>query len=196
MAAHVVEQPWDRRHQRILQLTLKGKTIDSIATDKRVNLNHKTVKKVQDSLEFKQRYEVATRSMSDKAQEYLSKHAIAALRKIVRLSRKGTNAEKIQFEASKEVLYLMGIKPVDVIESRQRPANPLEVQSTQVTLTEIEETVDRLSKRDSTFIMKRGADNRIVEETSISEVETPLPIYSDATETIKTSPDRQEAQPA
>jgi hypothetical protein len=188
------------RHQRVLTLTLKGKSLHEIARDKRVGMNHETVKALRNTEEFRSRQEKASRSINEQVTDLLAKQVLGCLRKLVRLAKKGTNADKIQFEASKEILYMMGIKPIEVVETRQRPINPSEVQSAKVTLTEIEATINRLSKRESTFIMQRMVPPpEIVKKTECeAQPETavdPTPPQTDD-QPIIPGEDRQETLPA
>lgn len=93
----------------------------------------------------------------------------------------GTPAQKVQLDATKELLHIMGVKPIDVIETRQAPPNPEQVESTRVTLTEIEETINRLSKRDSTFILRRDATPQVTSAETKVDAE-PIPASSDRQE--------------
>ena len=80
---------------------------------------------------------------------------LGAANKLVEIMEKGKPEHRIQMDAAKEILYQVGLKPVEVVETRTREYTPEEVQSAANVICEIEKTVDRLEQKESEYVITR-----------------------------------------
>jgi hypothetical protein len=90
----------------------------------------------------------------EKIQEIFRAHAIPAAEKIAQLAQTGNLTQRLQFDAAKEVLYQVGAKPKDIVETITRKFSAEETVSAKQTLQEIEAVTDRLIKSPSKFVIK------------------------------------------
>lgn len=70
----------------------------------------------------------------------------------------GEPDERLRFDAAKEVLYQCGMKPVEVVENRNRDYTPEEIQSSLIVLKEVKEIEEKLSTQGSEFLLKKEDD--------------------------------------
>lgn len=148
---------WSKKKEKILILHLKGRKLSEIAKETGLNsLGH--ISDIINSDEFKKRKTVYTKTAVEKVQERFGEYAEKAGRKLIDLAEKGTNKDRIKFEAVKEILHQIGCKPVNVVETRKRDYSPEEIQSAMVVMREIESISKRLATRKSKFILKKDEE--------------------------------------
>ena len=154
MAGRYKKGVWSGRNQKILTLVLKGYTYEQIC--KEVGLKDpSSICEIVNKDEFQRRKKDLQDSGHEKAREMFTQHATQAVEKILGIMQRGKAEERLQFDAAKEVLYQIGLKPVEVIETRGRDYTPQEVQSALIVMKETEEIADRLSSKASKFLVKK-----------------------------------------
>jgi len=147
-----MRQGWNSKYQRILILKEKGMLNKDIAVQ--VKMNPVSITKVLKKPEFLSRQAKFEETVSEKARSILSSHAVAAAKKVVQMMHRGTNKQKMQYEAAKEILYQIGCKPIDVIDDRRkRDYSPEEIKSALGTMLEVEQIMARLGKDSSQFLV-------------------------------------------
>lgn len=184
------EDNWKPIHTKILKWVLKGS--DNLVLSRRSGLDVRTIQRITSSAEFVKRQKafenkvldkyaekVAERAIVDKAREKLESKALDASNKIIELA-KSAKTERLQFEASKEILHIAGLKPIErqEVDIHKREYAPAEVESAKNTLEELMSITNRLNITASDFILP-DAPPRI----NFSE---------DNDESKRTSEDRQE----
>lgn len=142
----------EARFRRVVNMLEKGLTVEQIAEKLQLK-NARSVYRITKRAYFQEKFNKDSEKVVEKARKIFESNAVEAATKIVRLSRSGENRHKLQLEASKEVLYQVGMKPVEVLETRQRTYTPEEVQSSLETLKEAEKVVDRLSTTESPYLL-------------------------------------------
>lgn len=158
---------WNSRQQQVLLLTIKGYDNQTIA--KKVGLSLPAVSNIkkadifttkinafQARLNEKIIEKISTSIVAEQVRNLFAKNALPSARRIVRMTKKGENAQKLQLDACREVLYQIGIKPIDVVEQVKREYTPQEIQSALVTLQEIELMTKRLELKPSQFLITEG----------------------------------------
>jgi len=156
MRRNLVAGPWTAIHHRVLYMTLKGQTAMEIA--KRVGMSKHWVEDVRGLPEFKTRKEKALRSIIEQVQEIFESKGKMAAKNIVRIAKQGELKDRVQLEASKDILDRIGYKPVQIIENRQRLYTPQEIESAKGTVKELEDTLVRLERKDSVYILKKRSE--------------------------------------
>ena len=138
----------------------------------------------------------AERTVTDKARLILEKKALQAARTIAKLMKEGTSKDRLRFDVCKEILHLNGIKPVEVVETRDRAYTPEEIASAAETIRQMLEMKNRLSKPEDAYLLKQDTDTP--EETLLepyyreeTDAESPLTDESSS----QTGPNRQGACP-
>jgi hypothetical protein len=134
---------------------------------RKVGLSSQYVRDIMCSPQFAIRRERMERSLGEQVNDVLKNHAIKAVKKITQIAHDGTTAQKLQLEAAKEILYLLGIKPVDVFEQKGRDLTDEETKSAKNTIGELEKIMNRLDEKKSSFVIARRDE---VELTAPSEV--------------------------
>lgn len=167
-------QRWTGRYTRILTLYMRGKSGQEIAAT--VGLSPETVARICTSDLFKTKQAEFELKVTEKARKLFEDKALEAAQKVVRLMKEGKPDEKLQFEAAKEILYQVGIKPIEVIETRKREYTPEELASALAVTKEMEAIADRLAKQSSPFL---------VEQSEESEPSSPAPVLSGTVEEVK-----------
>lgn len=153
---------WSGRNQKILEMLEAGKLREDIA--KAVGINPATIWKIAQTDEFKKRQAEFHEKVGEKARKLFESKAVEAAEKIIQIARMGTSQQRIQLDASKEILYMIGIKPIEVVETRERVYAPEEIASAAKTLGEVEATMDRISVKKSRFILTKQEKPRDVSE--------------------------------
>lgn len=177
--ARYKKHEWSGKYQKILIYAEQGLPVQEIAN--RVDMHQATVYKFMRSDKFMQRKEEFDKHIIEKARRVFEEHAIEAANKIVRISKSGKPEERIQLDAAKEVLYQVGIKPVEVIETRKREYTPEELQSAARAAKEIEEISNRLLGKKSEFVLEDTPIERIEGLVAKSDEEK---IETQTTETL------------
>jgi hypothetical protein len=89
----------------------------------------------------------------DAARAIFEKNAVVAANKIAKIANRGKPEDRVQLDAAKEILYQIGLKPVEVIETRQREYTPQEIESAAKVTGEVESILDRLESKQSSFVL-------------------------------------------
>ena len=161
---------WKPVYSNVLVLYLKGNAVTHIA--KELHMNPATVHAVINREDFQIKFLEHRRNSLDAAQSHLKEHVLEAAEKICTLARDGKGHQRLQFDAAKEILYMVGLKPVEIVETRSREYTPEEIQSSLAVTREIEQINDRLTKTSSRFVItKRTGAPRVAHES----VPDPLP---------------------
>ncbi len=142
---------WSGKYQKILIYAEQGMSKKDIAA--KVGMNVKSVYRAMTSDKFTKRKEDFEDKIATKARAVFEEHAIQAAKKIVSIAKGGKAEDRIRFDASKEVLYQVGVKPVEVIETRKREYTPEEILSALGTVKELEAVIDRITDKDSQFVL-------------------------------------------
>lgn len=156
MPRNLVAGPWSALHHRVLYMTLKGRKAREIA--KRVGMSQHWVEDVRHLEEFKVRKERALRSIIEQIQEIFESKGKMAARNVIRIAKSGVVGDRVQLDASKDILDRIGYKPVQIIETRQRLYSPAEIESAKGTVQELEDTIMRLERKDSIYILKKKCE--------------------------------------
>lgn len=142
------------RFRRIQIMIHKGMTADEIAG--KLGLKNKTsVFAIMKSDYFKDGAKEVNRDAIAKAREIFELNAVAAATKVAQLLMRGDNKQRIQLDAAREILHQVGLKPVEVIETRRRDYSPEEISSARATVLEIETITNRLDAKESKFIVEK-----------------------------------------
>jgi len=162
----VTEQNWSGKHEKIMLLTFRGKTNDEIASA--VGLTNQSITRIRQTPYFRDRLQAmknaalkktieheANALCGSKARKYLEKSLVTAARKVVRIMKSGTNEQALQFKAAQDILDRMGLKAVEVIETRERVYSPEEVERAKTILSEVETIIARLENKESRFMLAR-----------------------------------------
>lgn len=164
---------WKPQHTRILKLELEGKSVNAIAL--KVGRDRSYVQSLIDTEEYKEKFTERNRSVLIKVQKVFEESAVGAARTIKRIARKGTPDERVKLDAAKDIIDRIGYKPVQVIETRQRAYTPAEIESAKGTVKELEDTIIRLERKDSVFVLKRPKSDTPVkaQEEPVADVGQP-----------------------
>lgn len=147
---------WSGKYSKILMYYEQGVPIAEIA--KRVNMNERSVYKVMEKDAFKERATEFEQGIVNKARVLFEAKALDAAKRVIKIMRSGTAKDRIRFDAAKEILYQVGLKPVDVVETRTREYTPEELKSALEVSREVEAITDRLSGRSSEFLLTDEPD--------------------------------------
>jgi transcriptional regulator len=146
---------WNGRWQRILLLVEKGKTDQEIADA--LGMSPHSIYAIRHDSRFIVKQAEFELKATEKARKLFEDNAVAAAEKIVKLSKDGKPEERIQLDAAKEVIYLVGLKPVEVIETRKREYTQEELESALKVAQELEKITTRLKGEESPFVLKTEA---------------------------------------
>ncbi len=158
---------WPTRWNKVLILHVEGYTQDQIA--EKLGLTSRGVRKIMSKAIFYEKKKAYFEVVIEEAKKRFGEHVVEAIGKIVKTMRKGRPSERIQFDAAKEILYQAGIKPIDVIETRQRESSPEELASSAAAAKEVEEIVSRLTKTKSRFVLSDEEKPEKEPDTSTNE---------------------------
>ena len=174
---------WNRKYSLILRLDQEALTDDEIS--KKVGLSSRQVRRIKQFPEYQERYEKVSgkirERIEEKIEEKLTKdsgidQALDAIvqkvpeatEKIVTIMREGKSSDRIQYEAAKHILDMAGLKPVEVVETRERSYSPEEIASAKETLKEITDMTARLTNPESRFILHSPSEDGTSELTGAS----------------------------
>jgi len=149
--AKYTKKEWKPEYQKILIYAEQGVPVKEIA--EKVGMHPRYVYDVMKKDAFLAKQQEFEGKIIDKARKVFEEHAVTAAKKIVKIAKGGKSEDRIQLDASKEVLYQVGMKPVEVIETRQREYTPEELASMSKTALEVEEITNRLAVRDSSYVL-------------------------------------------
>jgi hypothetical protein len=106
---------------------------------------------------FKKKFEPKVKNILEAVREVFEANAYEAASKIVQLAHHGTPQQKLQLDAAKEVLYQIGAKPVDVIETKRRDVTQEEIESSLHVIREIEVITKTLESVPSKFLIDKSS---------------------------------------
>lgn len=178
---------WSPDCTRILLLTQQGWSTSEIS--RQIKLSVDRVSKIRSSTYFIQKLtslqmrtvekiteKRSTSLATDKAREVLTKAALFAAKKIVKLGKEGTTDQRIQFDACRDILDRAGLRPIEVLETRQRVYSPEEVQHAKAILIETESIVKRLTTNSSPFVLTSHEEDKKDESSATEQAHAPQPI--------------------
>ena len=143
---------WTPEYQKILLYSQQGMSVKDIG--EKVNMHPTYVYEVMKKDKFIEKKLDFEKKIVDKAREVFEENAVKAARRIVSIAERGKAEDRIKLDASKEVLYQVGMKPKEVIETIRREYTPEELASMSKVAVELEEIVDRLHQKDSRFVLE------------------------------------------
>jgi hypothetical protein len=111
--------------------------------------------KVREALKVAQEESVAVAD----AITLLTGETLNAVKKIVKVMKRGKAGDKIQLDAAKLVLEYSGFKPPETVVDVTREYKPEEIEQAHKTLLEVQELTKRLSNRGTKYVIKKKADN-------------------------------------
>lgn len=180
-----LEKNWKPFHTTILKETAKGTTVKDIS--KKIDMSISTVTLVRRSKIFQDKllkYNMKNNSSPKKemtgyinkvqedARSELYKKALVAAKTITKLMKSGTSHDRIKFDAAKEILHQCGIKPIEVVEHRERQYPPEEVESAKKTLIELKALIVRFDNKESPYVLSEtspSAQERKKTRSSVTE---------------------------
>lgn len=162
---------WHKRYRKILILYEEGKQQKEIAKQTGYSLSR--ISAVINSPMFAKALSEIRKGIDEEVRNVFKQHALGAARRIVRIADRGKPNQRIQLEASKEILYQIGLKPKETVETLTRDYTPQEIASALETVKELENITGRLEAKDSKFLVSdapaeetpQGAPSEGAEET-------------------------------
>lgn len=153
---------WKPTAITVLKCYLDGKT--AVETAKIARVTPTRVTDIASHPNFKAVLENMKEKAVDKARKIFEEHAEAAARRIVTLAEEGKTGDRLRFEASKEILYQIGCKPVEEVRDlTTKTYTPEEIASARKVLLEVENIEMRLGKVRSRFLLNTSP----VQDTTI-----------------------------
>jgi hypothetical protein len=162
---------WSANHQTVFQLYIEGIEPKDIAN--RLKWDVDQVRRIINCVKFQELHAAVEKDSVAVARKKLEAKLIEAAQRIIRIMQVGKPDDRIRFEAAKEILYQCGMKPVEVVETRQREYTPEEIQSSLTVIKEVQAIEEKLSTQGSGFLLKPDA------EASLS-----APVSADTTATV------------
>ena len=163
---------WKASYTKIVLFTQKGLPDNEIA--KRMSIDPRTIRRVKASPEFQSRLQAfeqdflkeaaaieAEKTVSDRARRLLEEKAYEAANILSKLMKRGTSKDRLRFDAAKEILHIAGIKPVEIVETRERAYSPEEVESAKKTMLEIAGLLQRINDPEDRFMLEKDEGRSI-----------------------------------
>jgi hypothetical protein len=150
---------WSGTKQKILMLHVEGKTQTEIA--KELGKNSSTICEHIHRPEFEKRVAKLQEGIQEKVKNKFAGKGMRAAEKIVQIMESGSPEDRIRLDAAKEILYQIGCKPVEVVETRTRDYTPQEIQSAMLVMKEVETITERLGTRKSPFILEKKIEGEV-----------------------------------
>jgi hypothetical protein len=172
---------WTGDCTKVLIMTQKDMTATAIKAE--TGLDYKTIAKIRKAPEFKKRMNVVVEKHINRITEYIdpSVEKLSKARKILndsvplairtfkKVLRSGTPADRVRFEAAKEILHMTGFKPVEVVENRDRFYTPEELNSMLKTIQEIERMKAMVIKSDIPYLVDRSNSRDVDARSSLTD---------------------------
>lgn len=169
---NITPENWKPDYTRILLMTQRGAEPAEIA--KELRLSTSLVYKVRNSTFFVQKLaglqtkviERVTEKRSemlatDKARAILTKASLFAAKKVIKLAKEGLGKDRLQFDACKDIMDRAGLKPIEILETRERVYSPEEVAHAKAILVETQEIVERFSNKRSPYIIRDSVSKKL-----------------------------------
>jgi hypothetical protein len=144
---------WNGVYRKIM--LMHEKNMDNIQIGKVVGMHPATISDIVHSPRFVEKQKEFELRATEKARKLFEDSAVDSAKKIIKISKDGKPEERIQFDAAKEILYQVGVKPVEVIETRKREYTPAELESALEVTREVEAITERLGKTKSQFLLEK-----------------------------------------
>ena len=183
MASRLEKDNWLPVHTKILILAQRSYKPKAVA--EKLKIGQETVNAIYREPYFRERLnEITNKTLNnlidaesksaivDKARDTLRNAAMKAAWKVRRIMNKGTSADRIQLDAAKDILDRVGLKPKEVIETRERVYTPEEIGSALETLKEVERLTERLDNQMSPFVVSQPR----ISDSESSETEESSPL--------------------
>ena len=182
-------EKWKPSYNRLLSMVCENKSRDEMA--KALGLTTRSISSIINTNYFQERLsqysaEIREKSISNLAsgeivnvaRSELAKAAIVAAKLLIETMNDPCATRRVRFEAAKEILYQNGIKPIDVIETRERVYTLQEAQQAKQTMAEILKMNGRDDNPASRFIL--DGDKNVVDEEIVNDFMSPLTDESSA----------------
>lgn len=166
---------WSGTKQKILLLHVEGKQQIEIA--KELGKSVSTINEHIHTPEFDKRKKQLEEGIQEKVRSKFAAKGERAATVILNLMESGSGHDRLKFDAAKEVLYQIGCKPTEVIETRTRDYTPQEISSAMLIMKEVESISNRLSTRKSPFVLEKKVEAEITTDPA------PCPESSKASDT-------------
>jgi hypothetical protein len=153
------EKGFPIRYKRILKLVEEGKTPKEVADQ--LKMDYTWVCKILKKPAFIAATASIYANAAEAARAIFEKSAVDAAAKIVNISKSGKPDSRVQLDAAKEILYQIGLKPVEVIETRGRDYTPEEIQSSLTVMKEVQAIEEKLSTLGSGFLVQSDTDDTV-----------------------------------
>lgn len=147
---------WSAVHQMVFKLYTEGYTPAEIV--KKTNFGMDKVRNIIRTDKFQEHHDKVVTNSVETARKMLESKLTEAAGQIVRIMKHGKPEDRLRFDAAKEVLYQCGMKPVEVVETRNRDYTPEEIQSSLLVLKEVKEIEEKLSTQGSEFLLTKEDD--------------------------------------
>lgn len=174
---------WDNSRRKILAMHIRGKETNEIA--KKLGWTPRHISGIIGTERFQREKAAVEQRAQERVVKLFEEKAEKAAQKIIKLAEEGKPNERIQLDAAKEILYQVGVKPVEVIETRKREYTPEEMESSLKVAKETEEIAERLGKSKSGFLLEKTEEMPLppapvaASEPVEVEPETVSPIITD-----------------
>jgi hypothetical protein len=166
--AHPTKSTWKSIHEKILVKAADGLTKTQIARE--MKLTDMTIKRVVNAPYFKRRLAEVNGRIIDKvverrsntgdydsiaeARRIISEAATEAAEKLRKLARSGESTDRVQLDACKDILDRSGLKPIEVVETRERVFTPEDEEKAKAILFEAGKISERLTNQSSPFVIR------------------------------------------
>lgn len=161
------ELGWCNKYTKALMLYAEGKTQEEIAT--RLGIGRVHMNRLLNSPEWQEKIKYYEKTAGERAMQVFAQQAERAAGKIVELMD-SARSENVKLLAAREILYQVGCKPREVIETIKREYAPQEVTAAYATLNEMQKVAHRLSENESKFVV-----SRTIKTAEVSDNTLPIP---------------------
>lgn len=154
---------WNPTHTRILLMAQEGKGTNEIA--KETGLAIGSITNIKNSPCFQQRlaafnYKIVEKVVekrssqiaTSEARELLNQAAVAAAQTVIKLAARGMPEDRVKLLACQDILDRAGLRPIEIIETRERVYSPEEIVHARAVLAETEDIIKRLSNQTNPFV--------------------------------------------
>lgn len=156
-----MEHKYIARKLDISTNTLSRVKTSSYFLTKLARLNSRVIEKVTE----KRAVVIAT----DKARALLTKAAVPAAQQVIKLAASGEPQDRVKLLACQDILDRAGLRPIEIIETRERVYSPEEVVHARDVLLETQSIVERLANQTTPFVFN---PSKKVEEARVVSSET------------------------
>jgi len=180
---NVTEYNWKPTYTKILIMVSRNTDLNKIS--KEVNLSRRRVEQIRNSEFFQRKLMIMTQKTVDlaaeqsvehihHAKEILNAKAVLAARKLVGMLNKRDldPKERLRFDVARDILDRVGLKAVDIIETREKKYSPEEIMAMHATMLEIESITTRLNNQNSRFLISNTVGSPLTDESS--DDQTPI----------------------